>query len=67
MTASKRSRPVDPIALTRTEAARSVGMSVVSFDRYVMPDLKVIRRGTILLVPVAELRRWVERNASLTL
>ncbi|MEA2496364.1 MAG: hypothetical protein QOJ29_4275, partial [Thermoleophilaceae bacterium] len=50
-------------ALTREEAARSLGMSLDSFERYVQPELKLIRKGKLRLVPVAELERWVEDNA----
>lgn len=55
------------IALTRAEAAAALGMSVDSFERYAQPDLRLIRRGRLVLVPVAELERWAERNDALTL
>lgn len=55
------------IALTREEAARSLGVSLDSFERYVQPDLKLIRRGRLRLVPVAEIERWVAENAERTL
>ena len=45
-------------ALRVEEAAASLGMSRDSFDRYVMPDVRVIRRGRLVLVPVRELERW---------
>ena len=62
------SRPETPrIALTPAEAAAAIGMSVDSFDRHVRPELRLIRRGRLVLVPVAELERWTERNAALTL
>jgi hypothetical protein len=35
------------------------------FDEHILPELRVVRRGTrTVLVPVAELVRWVERNAA---
>jgi hypothetical protein len=55
------------VALTRREAADSLGMSVDHFERHVLPDLRVIRSGRLVLVPVAELRRWADRAAALTL
>ena len=55
------------IALRVEEAAAALGMSRDSFDRYVMPDVRVIRRGRLILVPVSELHRWCERMAALTL
>lgn len=55
------------VALTRQEAAASLGMSVDHFERHVQYKLRVIRSGRLLLVPVAELHRWAEREAALTL
>jgi hypothetical protein len=42
-------------------------MSRDSFDRYVKPEIRLVRRGRLVLVPVRELERWVEREAALTL
>lgn len=52
--------PVPRLALTRSEAAASLGMSLDSFERYVQPSLRMIRGGRMRLVPVSELSRWVE-------
>jgi hypothetical protein len=60
-------RSVPRIALTKVEAAASVGMSVDSLERYVLPDLRIVRKGKLVLIAVAELERWVERNAARTL
>jgi hypothetical protein len=51
------------LALTRAEAAATLGISVDSFERYVQPDLRLIRRGRLRLVPVIELERWLDSNA----
>jgi hypothetical protein len=61
---SKNRRP-DPkrYALTREEAADSIGMSVDTFELRVQPSLKLIQCGRLLLVPPAELERWVAENA----
>jgi excisionase family DNA binding protein len=53
--------------LTRPEAAAALGISVDSFERHVQPELRVIRRGRMRLVPLAELERWAERSATPTL
>ena len=45
------------------EAAQLLSMSVDSFDRHVRSEVATIRRGTMVLVPVAELAKWTERNA----
>lgn len=51
---------VPRVALTRLEAAASLGISLDSFERHVQPEIGLIRRGRLVLVPVAELVRWAE-------
>lgn len=55
------------LALTRREAAASLGMSLDSFERYVQPHVKLVREGRLRLVSVRELDRWLEANAQRTL
>jgi hypothetical protein len=50
-------------ALSRQEAAAALGMSLDSFERHVQPELKLIRRGKLRLIPVVELERWAIENA----
>ena len=38
-------------------------MSLDSFERYVQPELRLVRRGKLRVVPVSELQRWLEQNA----
>jgi hypothetical protein len=59
--------PVPRVALTREDAAASLGMSLDSFERHVQPTLRMIRRGRLRLVPVAELERWAREEAEATL
>ena len=59
--------PVPRVALTREEAAASLGMSLRAFEQHVQHDLRLIRRGRLRLVPVTELQRWVESAAERTL
>jgi hypothetical protein len=42
-------------------------MSVNSFERYVQPDLKIVRVGRMRLIAVRELEKWLERSAARTL
>ncbi len=49
--------------LTRREAAASLGVSINHFERKVQPELKVVLSGQLILIPVAELERWVQRHA----
>ncbi len=58
---------VPRVALTRQEAAASLGIGLDSFERHVQADLKLIRRGRLVLVPVAELERWADSAAVRTL
>lgn len=59
--------PVPRLALTREEAAAALGMSLDSFERHVQRDLRLVRRGRLVLVPVVELERWVAAEAAVTL
>ena len=59
-------RPIQAVpryTLTRREAAASLGISINHFERRVQPELKVVISGQLVLIPVAELERWVQRNA----
>ena len=59
--------PVPRVALTIDEAAAALGISPDSFGRHVQPDIKMIRRGKLRMVPVIELERWAERSAETVL
>jgi hypothetical protein len=52
------------LALTRTEAAAALGLSVDSFERYVQPEVRLVRRGRLRLIAITELERWLTTNAS---
>jgi hypothetical protein len=59
-------RPIEPvrrIALTREEAAASIGMSVSHFEWFVQAELKVVPSGQLILIPPEQLDLWVRRNA----
>ena len=49
---------VPRVALTRAEAAASLGMSLDSFERYVQPHLRIIRLGRMRIVATEELQQW---------
>lgn len=60
-------RPVQPVprvALTIAEAATAYGISLSSFRRHVLPGLKTVRIGAARVVPLAEITRHCEREAS---
>lgn len=52
------------LALSRPEAAAALGISLDSFERYVQPELKLVRRGRLRLVAVRELERWLDSNGA---
>jgi hypothetical protein len=59
-------RPAPPrLGLTVEEAAQAVGMSESSFKRYVQPELRIVRRGSLRIIPIPEIERWLESNATL--
>jgi hypothetical protein len=64
---SARLRPVPPLLATRAESARMLAMSLDHFERHVQPELRLVRSGQLVLVPLRELDAWVERSAARTL
>jgi excisionase family DNA binding protein len=53
---------VPRIALTPPEAAAALGCGETYFNELVRPELRVIRRGRKVLIPVVELQRWAADN-----
>jgi excisionase family DNA binding protein len=51
------------LTLTPQEAADVLGVSRDFFDQHVRDDLRVVRKGRLVLVPWAELERWVDENS----
>jgi excisionase family DNA binding protein len=64
---AKRSSAVPRLALTPVEAAKAIGVSRDFLDEHVMGELRVVRRGRKVLIAVAELQRWLDRSAAVTL
>lgn len=54
-----------PLALRKPEAAKSIGVSIDFFEQHVQPELRLVRRGRAVLVPVRKLERWLHENAAL--
>jgi excisionase family DNA binding protein len=55
---------VPRLAYTRSEAAAALGISLDSFERYVQPELRIVRHGKLRMVPARELERWLEDHAT---
>ena len=57
----------DRLLVTKQEAAALLSMSVDHFERHVQPRLRVHRSGSKVLIPRAELDRYIEETSTLTL
>ena len=55
------------LAFSQSEAAQALGVSVDFFEDHVMHELRVVRRGRRRLIPVRELERWLDANATFVL
>ena len=55
------------LALSRAEAASTLGVSIDYLDEQVLPEVRIVRRGRRKLVPISELERWLRVNAALAL
>ena len=49
------------------EAAHALSVSRDFFEEHVLPELRVVRRGRLVPIPVSELQRWCARNAARTM
>lgn len=62
------SRPTVPrLALSKAETAEALGVSVDFLEDHVWSELRLVRRGRKVWVPVAELQRWLQAEAAKTL
>jgi excisionase family DNA binding protein len=55
------------LAVGPEDAAEMLGMSRDTFDRIVKPEIRFVKRGRKVLVPVRELEAWLDRNATVAL
>jgi len=63
----RRARAGLRLSLRPAEAAEALGCSLDFFEEHVRPEIRVVRRGRLVLIPVRELERFLDRNAALTL
>ena len=64
MSARSPRAPLVPLALTVARAAAVLDMSEDHFREHVAPELRWARSGRKKVVPVSDLQRWLEENAS---
>ena len=63
----RRSRlTISRLTVSPAEGAELLGVSRDFFDEHIRPELRVIRKGRLILIPVKELERWVDENATVT-
>lgn len=55
---------VQALALRPEQAAQALGVSRSFFFAEILPELRVVRRGRLRLVPLRSLEEWIERNAA---
>ena len=55
------------LALSPTDAAAALGVSRDFYDQHIAPELRIVHRGRRRLIPVRELERWLDEQATLTL
>ena len=56
--------PPVALAVSREEAAALLSVSVDTFERHVLPDLRVVQVGRRQLVPIRELEAWLTANTA---
>ena len=56
-------RPAFRLALTATEAAEALGMSVDHFSRHVKHALPVVISGSKRVYPVQAIQAWLDRES----
>lgn len=55
------------LSVSPQEAAAILSVSRDFFDEHILPELRVVRRGRLILIPIRELDRWLEAAAARTL
>ena len=51
------------LAVQHKDAPAVLDMGKTSFEKYVVPEVRCLRLGSMRLYPVRELERWLERHA----
>lgn len=67
LAAAPAEQQIPRLALSKSEAAEALGVSVDFLEQHVMHELRIVRRGRRRLIPVTEISRWMESNAHRTL
>ena|ERR1035438_1212504 len=61
-------RPPDqPLLVSKARAAELLSISIDTFERLVMPEVRVVKIGRRVLFAVPDLARWVNEHAAMPL
>ena len=55
------------LAVQHKDAPAVLGLGKTSFEKYVVPEVRCVRIGSMRVYPVRELERWLERHAEMVL
>jgi hypothetical protein len=55
------------LAVQHKDAPAVLGIGKTSFEKYVAPEMRVVRRGSMRVYPIKDLEAWLDRNAERTL
>ena len=66
-TTSASATTVPRLALSKTEAADALGVSIDFLEQHILHELRIVRRGRRRLIPLTELQSWIDNNAHRTL
>lgn len=59
-------QPAEPLTFTVTAAAEKLGVSSGFFKHQVLPELRVVRLGSRVMVPLREIEQWIDRRSART-
>jgi hypothetical protein len=51
------------LAVQHKDAPAALGLGKTSFEKYVVPEVRCVRLGSMRVYPVTELERWLDVNA----
>src|ERR1019366_468783 len=59
--------PDQPLLVSKARAAELLSISIDTFERFVMPEVRVVKIGRRVLFAVPDLARWVNEHAAIPL
>jgi hypothetical protein len=51
------------LAVQHKDAPAVLGLGKTSFEKYVVPEVRCVRLGSMRVYPVRDLERWLDRHA----